>query len=461
MKDVVAIVLAAGLGTRMKSSRQKALHRLAGRPLVAYPVRACLEAGCSRVVIVVGHQAELVKAEITKRFEGAPITFALQEEQMGTAHATLCARAEVASASHCLVINGDLPLLEPATLKGLYETFIASGGIFALCSTVLEDPSGYGRVVRDSNGLALRIVEEQDATPEERLIKEVNVGVYAAEVSYLFETLEAVENKNAKGEFYFTDIVALTRSKGHVVGVYVIRDQEQARQVNDRWDLAKVEGAIYRRKARELMLSGVTIHEPETVMIDADCEIGPDTEIFPSVEIRGPSRIGSSCTIGRGCVLDHVTIGDGVEVRPYCVITDSKIEDDARVGPFAHLRPGSVVGRSAQVGNFVEMKKTVLGAGSKANHLTYLGDCTVGVDVNIGAGTITCNYDGRTKHPTVIEDGAFIGSDVQLVAPVKVGKGAYVGAGTTVTKDVPPDALALSRVPQTNILEYSSRKKRS
>lgn len=458
--DAIAIVLAAGLSTRMKSVRQKSLHLLAGKPLVTYPIRACLEAGVKSVTVVVGHQGNEVCQVVSSAFPEAPITFAEQREQKGTAHAVLCAADAAASAETVLIINGDLPLISPQTLNGLHTSFHASGGVLAIVSAVLENPSGFGRLLRDLHtGQPLRIIEEQDATPEERQVREVNVGVYMARRDHLFRLLQHIDTENVKGEFYLTDIVALTTREGLPVGVYILSDPAEAQQVNDRKDLATVETILYRRKADALMASGVTIHQPQTVLIEWDCEIGPDTEIWPCVELRGKTVIGSGCTIGRGSILTNTVVGDNVEIRPYSIITDSQIEADARVGPFAHIRPNSLVKRGAQVGNFVEMKKTLLGPGSKANHLTYLGDCTVGANVNIGAGTITCNFDGVHKHPTTIEDGAFIGSDTQLVAPVKVGRDAYVGAGTTVTKDVPPRALALSRVPQTHIMEYATRKK--
>lgn len=461
MEKVTAVVLAAGLSTRMKSRRQKALHRIAGRPLVTYPIRTCLEAGVQDVVVVVGHQADQVREVVRAEFPDAPIRFADQPEPRGTAHAVLCAREAVSEAPAVLVLNGDLPLLRPASLQGLETAFHGSGGLFALVSVVLDDATGFGRVVRDAAGWPVRIVEDRDASPEERRIREINLGVYLARTDHLFRVLDQVGTDNAKGEFYFTDVVALLRQEGLPVGVYILPDATEARQVNDRAEMAAAEALLHRRKAEVLMASGVTIHQPDTVMIDWDCDVGPDTEVWPCVEMHDGTRVGSGCVIGRGAVLTRVRIGDGVEVKPYCVMTDAVIEDDAKAGPFSHLRPATVVRRGAHVGNFVEMKKTVLGPGSKANHLTYLGDCTVGENVNIGAGTITCNYDGVHKLPTVIEDGAFIGSDTQLVAPVKVGRDAYVGAGTTVTKDVPPRALALSRVPQTHIMEYSNRKKGS
>lgn len=460
MHETLAIILAAGLGTRMKSRRQKGLHLAAGRPLISYPIQAALEAGVARVALVVGHQADEVEETVRGLFPGAPIEFVLQAEQKGTAHATLCARAAASPFRNVLLINGDLPLLPPASFLDLFQAFHATGGMFALQSAVLPDPAGFGRIVRDLSGAVAAIVEEKDATTDQRALHEVNVGVYAARTDALFSFLEGIGDANAGREFYFTDIVKILRDRGHAVGLHVLPAAEDAMQVNDRPALAEVERLLYLRHARRLMSEGVTIHQPETVMIDLDCRVGPDTEIFPGVEVHGGSRVGGACTLGRGCVLTRMTVGDNVLVKPYCVLSDSVVEDEAQLGPFAHLRPGSVMRRGSHVGNFVEMKKTDLGPGSKANHLTYLGDSTIGARVNVGAGCITCNYDGVNKLPTTIEDGAFIGSDCQLVAPVKVGKDAYVAAGTTVTKEVPPGALAISRVPQTHVMGYAERKRK-
>lgn len=459
MNEVTAIVLAAGLGTRMKSSLHKGLHGLAGRPMLFYPIRAVLEAGVKRVVLVVGHQADEVKETVIGLFPDAEISFVVQEEQLGTAHAALCAKGAVPNDSDVVILNGDLPLLGPASIQGLMDACTAGGGQLALTSALVDNPFGFGRVIRDESGLAAQIVEEKDANPEQREIREINLGVYAARAGHLFAMLDAVGDSNAKKEFYFTDVVELTRKEGHGVGVFVLSEEREARQVNDRAELAHAEASIYQTRVNSLMSEGVTVHQPATVMVDDDCEVGRDTEIGPGVELRGGSRIGVGCTIGRGSVLDNVQVGDGVKILPYSVMTDSVMEDESQAGPFTHLRPMSIMKRGSKVGNFVEMKKSTLGTGSKASHLTYLGDSSVGSGVNIGAGTITCNYDGVHKMPTTIEDGAFIGSDTQLVAPVKVGRDAYVGAGTTVTKDVPDGALALSRVQQTHIMGYALSRK--
>jgi bifunctional UDP-N-acetylglucosamine pyrophosphorylase/glucosamine-1-phosphate N-acetyltransferase len=457
MNDTVAIVLAAGLGTRMKSARQKGLHVAAGRPLVYRPIRAALDAGFAKVVLVVGHQADRVGDAVRGLFPGAPVEFVVQADQRGTAHATLCARPACEGFARVVVINGDLPLLRPASLKALVAALDATGGMFALTSAVLPDAYGFGRIVRDAAGPA-RIVEEKDATPDERALREANVGVYAARADLLFDLLSGVGATNAKREFYFTDVVEILRGRGEAVGVHVLDDPDDCTQVNDRKGLAEVEVLMFRRKAAELMDAGVTVRQPATVAIDDDCTVGPDTELGAGVELHA-TTIGSGCTLGRGVVLTNVRVGDNVTIKPYCVATDSEIGDGCQVGPFAHLRPGSVLKKGAHLGNFVETKKTVVGEGSKANHLSYLGDCTIGAGANIGAGTITCNYDGVNKLPTVIGDRAFIGSDTQLVAPVTVGNDAYVGAGTTVTKDVPDGALATSRVPQEHVPGYTERRR--
>jgi len=461
MENTVALILCAGLGTRMKSSKQKGLHLLGSKPLCVYPVKTALKAGLQRCVVVVGYQGEEVRRVLEENFKEAPLDFVVQSEQRGTAHAVACAFDKVCNFENVIVINGDMPLLRANSLVSLWNAFSVSGGILAILTAVLEDPTGYGRVVRDLEGMPKRIIEEKDATPSERQIKEVNVGVTVARTRHLFKVLERISDNNVKREFYFTDCVRITREDGFPVGTYTLLDNEEAIQVNDRIDLARAEKVLYLRKARELMESGVTIHMPETVMIDEECEVGEDCEIYPEVELRGKTKIGCRTIVGRGCVLTDATVGDDVLIKPYCVASSVVIEDGCQIGPFAHLRAGSVLHRGARIGNFVETKNTVLGAYSKANHLSYLGDCTIGKEVNIGAGTITCNYDGVRKNPTVIEDGAFIGSDTQLVAPVKVGKNAYVGAGTTVTKDVPDGALALSRVQQTHIMGYAERKKQS
>jgi len=452
-----AVILAAGLGTRMKSARAKGLHSAAGMPLIWYPVKAAFDAGVDRVVLVVGHQRDQVRAAVVEMFPDRPIEFVVQERQLGTAHATLCARSAVAGDDRTVFINGDLPLLTADTIRAVIGAFDQSGGQFALLTATVDEPGGFGRIVRDAGGVA-RIVEARDATPEQREIREVNVGVYVASPDRMFERLEGISASKG-GEFYFTDLVSDLRRDGNSVGSWVLRDSFEAAQVNDRVELAQAEARLRARKVRELQLAGVTIHDPESVMIDYDCQAGVDTEIDPCCEIRSGSHVGERCRIGRGTVISNSVIGDGVTVKPYCVFTDSRIDDGCVMGPFCHLRPASHAMAGAHVGNFVELKKTVLGRGSKANHLSYLGDCTIGTGANIGAGTITCNYDGYSKKPTEIGDRAFIGSDTQIVAPCRIGDDAYVAAGTTVVKDVPDGALAISRVEQSHVEGYAERKK--
>jgi bifunctional UDP-N-acetylglucosamine pyrophosphorylase/glucosamine-1-phosphate N-acetyltransferase len=443
---LAAVVLAAGKGTRMRSSRAKVLHPVAGRPLAFYPVRCALEAGASPVVVVVGHQAEAVEASLAAALPGAPLRFAVQAEQLGTAHAVLSARHVLEDhRGRVLILSGDTPLLAAATLDAVVAG-LGGGAALAVATMRPAEPRGYGRIVRDAAGRAVRVVEEKDASPAEKGIGEVNAGLYAAEAAFLWDALRRVGSDNAQREHYLTDLVAMAAAAGGVATVEV--PAEDAAGVNDREDLARAGRVLVRRRASELMRSGVTIEDPERFDCDVAVEVGPDTVVEPGVRLLGATRIGAGCRIGAGSILSGAELGDGVEVRPYTVIEDSRVAQGAILGPFSRLRPGSDIGAGAHVGNFVETKKTRLGKGAKANHLTYLGDADVGAGVNVGAGTITCNYDGEAKHPTRIGEGAFIGSDTILVAPIEVGAGAYVAAGSTLTDPVPPGALALGRARQ-------------
>jgi bifunctional UDP-N-acetylglucosamine pyrophosphorylase/glucosamine-1-phosphate N-acetyltransferase len=343
-----------------------------------------------------------------------------------------------------------VPLLEASTLVRLVDTHQATRAAATVLTTELDDPYGYGRIVRDERQRIARIVEERDASAEERQIQEINSGIYCFALAPIFDALDQLAVDNAQGEYYLTDLVAAYRRQGLPVETLRLESADELRGVNSRVELAELSAVIRARKNRTLMLAGVTIEDPSSTYIDETVSIGPDTVIAPGVSIQGTTVIGSDCRVHAGARLLNVTLGDRVTVLDGSVITDSSIADEASVGPYAHLRPGSTLGQSARVGNFVELKKTTLGPGSKANHLSYLGDATIGTRVNVGAGTITCNYDGTSKHPTVIEDGAFIGSDSQLVAPVRVGKGAYVAAGSTITEDVPEDGLGIARGRQVN-----------
>jgi bifunctional UDP-N-acetylglucosamine pyrophosphorylase/glucosamine-1-phosphate N-acetyltransferase len=446
LKELAVIVLAAGLGTRMKSSLAKVLHPLAGRPMLLHTLDNVLAIKPEKTVTVLGHQAERASAILP---DG--ITIALQKDQLGTAHAALAGLEKLGGfEGMLLLVSGDTPLLGPDTLKGFIGTHEMAGAAVSILTAHLDDPTGYGRIVRDGWGNVVRIVEEKDATPEEKALKEINTGTYCFDIKALESALQKVRADNAQNEFYLTDVVAIANDDGEKVVAVPAGNPEEALGINSRSDLARADRIIRLRINERLMAAGVGMIDPDTTYIDGSVSIGRDTVVYPGNHITGDTTIGEGCTLMPGCIIDKSTIGDGVKIKPYSVLDRAIIEQGAAIGPFAHLRPGSVVGTDARVGNFVELKKTVLGRGTKASHLSYLGDSVIGDDVNIGAGTITCNYDGYNKFQTVIGDGTFVGSDTQFVAPVTVGKGAVIAAGTTVTKDVPDDALAISRSPQTN-----------
>ncbi|HUK66925.1 MAG TPA: bifunctional UDP-N-acetylglucosamine diphosphorylase/glucosamine-1-phosphate N-acetyltransferase GlmU [Anaeromyxobacteraceae bacterium] len=442
---VAAIVLAAGKGTRMKTRRAKVLHEVCGRPLAYYPVKRALEVGANPVVVVVGHQGAEVEAALRTHLEGAPLRFVLQKEQLGTAHAVLAARPVLRGFSGLvLILSGDTPLLTTSALRAVIDRRGRAALRFA--TMTLENPTGYGRVVHAPHGGPALVVEEKDATMEERSIKEVNAGLYCAEAAFLWKTLALVGTKNVQREFYLTDLVALAAEGPGAAAVRV--SPVEAAGVNDQEELSLAVRAMTRHMALAFMKSGVTLEDPERFDCDEGVTVGFDTVIEPSVRLRGATQVGSGCRIGQGSILKDALIADGVTVNPYCVVDSAAVQRGAVIGPFTRLRPGTEVGEEVHLGNFVELKKTRMGKGSKANHLTYLGDATVGEKVNVGCGTVTCNYDGEQKHPTRIGDRAFIGSDAILVAPIRIGAGAYVAAGSTLTDDVPAGALALGRARQ-------------
>jgi bifunctional UDP-N-acetylglucosamine pyrophosphorylase/glucosamine-1-phosphate N-acetyltransferase len=440
----------------MKSTLPKILHHVAGRAMVDRVLAAAAALQPSTVTLVVGHKADAVRAHLADRDQ---VGFAVQEPQLGTAHALQQAEASLAGRTGVLVLlSGDVPLLTSDTLVRLLGAHTASGAAATVVTAELERPYGYGRIVR-TDGQVARIVEERDASPAERQIREINSGIYAFELGPLWDALRGIASQNAQGEFYLTDLVSVYRRRGLRVESLLIANPDEIRGVNSRTELAEVSRLVRQTKNEELMAAGVTLVDPATTYIDADVQIGQDTIVHPGVVIEGPSRIGAACEIQAHVRIVDSALGDRVQVNSFSLIAGSTIGDAASIGPFAHIRPESVVGAGARVGNFVELKKTTLGAGSKANHLSYLGDATIGDGVNIGAGTITCNYDGERKSKTVIEDGAFIGSDSQLVAPVRIGKGAFVAAGSSIVTDVPAGALGIARGRQMNIEGWVNQRK--
>jgi len=436
----------------MKSRRSKVLFTVAGRPLIAWAVDHAREAGAKRIVTVVGHQMDDVRATLEERYGEEAPTIAVQDPPRGTGHAVQCAVSTLEGESDdqiVVIVTGDAPLFGSDRISELNRACAESTAKLALVSTTAPRPMPYGRLVRDGDGRLARIVEETDASESERAIAELNAGFYAIRLGDLRRDIAALEDDNAQGELYLTDLAAAAHARGGAAVVSAAWDEVAG--INDRADLAAVEAAARRNIATELLAAGVSFAAPEQTFVDADVlAIEPDVWLGPGVCIRGKCRIGRGTRIDAGCVLENCVVGEDVWIKPHSVLTETVVGNSVHVGPFAHCRPGTKIDEDARVGNFVETKKAHLMAGAKANHLAYLGDASIGARANVGAGTITCNYDGFGKYKTTIEAGAFIGSDSQLVAPVTVGKGAYVASGTTVTKDVPRGALALSRVKQIN-----------
>lgn len=460
-----AIILAAGKGTRMRSRLVKVLHPFLGRPMVLHAVDAAFRAGAERVVTVVGHQGENVRAAIDKAFAGWNLGYAEQAEQKGTGHAVMCGMEAVGDASSVLVIYGDTPLLTPQTLSKMLTNHRQSGATMTVAAFENPNPTGYGRIVRERHadggpGRVVGIVEEADASDEQRRLTEVNAGMCVVKTEALTGALSRLTPHNKQGELYLTDVVADLAGRGDKVEVFLMADAIEASGINTRLQLATLEEVALTRMRTRWMDRGVSMQDPGSIRIDADVDIGEDTLLGPNVQLLGKTRIGAGCRIDAGAIVDGCELGDFVHIKAYSVVTGSRLATRTEVGPFAHLRPGTELGEKAKVGNFVETKKAKFGAGSKASHLSYLGDCELGREVNVGAGTITCNYDGVDKHQTVIGDHAFIGSDTQLVAPVVVGRYATIGAGTTVTKDVPEGALAVSRSEQRHFEGYYERRRK-
>jgi bifunctional UDP-N-acetylglucosamine pyrophosphorylase/glucosamine-1-phosphate N-acetyltransferase len=457
MPDIHLVVLAAGKGTRMKSAEPKVLHRAGDFSLIEHVLRAAASLSPSTITVVVGHLAERVRGVLAKRLG---LRFALQEPQLGTGHALLQAEPHLAGASGTVVLlSGDVPLLRPATLEALVATHERTGAAATVLTARVADPAGYGRIVREDGRIAA-IVEHKDATAAQRAIDEINSGIYAFALDPLFDALRTIGSTNAQGEYYLPDLVRIYRARGLRVETVLLEDSREILGVNSRRELADVTAILKTTRNEELMAAGVSIVDPSSTWIGPDVVVGRDTVIHPNVYLEGTTRVGERCEINASVRIVDSTLEDGVVVNNFCVIRESHVRAGAQIGPFAHIRPQSDVGEGAHVGNFTELKKTTLGKGSKANHLSYLGDATIGEKVNVGAGTITCNYDGTHKHPTVIEDGAFIGSDSQLVAPVRVGKGAYVAAGSSIVEDVPAGALGIARGKQVNKSGWVEKKKK-
>jgi bifunctional UDP-N-acetylglucosamine pyrophosphorylase/glucosamine-1-phosphate N-acetyltransferase len=453
---ITVVILAAGLGTRMKSKKPKVLHEAGGLPLVDHVVRTALEvAPPERVIIVVGQQGEAVRAVLQER----GVRFVTQAEQKGTADALKACRGTAPETGLIVVLYGDCPLLGASTLRALIAEHERGGAAATLITTVLEDPTGYGRVLRDRSGDLEAIVEQKAASPEELAVREINSGIYCFQAAPLWKHIGEIRPDNPAREYYLTDIAAILRRAGLRVRPFRMEDSSELLGINTRAELAAVDRILRERKTRQLLLDGVTIEKPETVSIDAGVRIGMDTVIEPFARILGCTEIGADCRVGACSIVRNSKLGDGAEVAAFTIVEDSELEAGAQVGPYARIRMHAHIGRDARVGNFVEIKKSSLGAKTKSMHLAYLGDATIGERVNVGAGTITCNYDGVKKHPTKVGDGCFIGSNSTLVAPLELGAGSYVGAGSVITKPVPPDALAVGRAHQVTKEGWAKRRR--
>lgn len=438
------VILAAGLGTRMKSKQAKVLHRAGGLTLVEHVVRTAKALNPDRVITVIGHQADKVRVVL----QPYGVDFALQTEQKGTGHALASCREQAAGDGLLMVLYGDCPLLRAETLRQFLDQHKASGRAASVITTDLDDPTGYGRILLDGEGQVAAIVEQKAATPEQLAIRTINSGIYCFDAELLWRHIGEIEPNNPAREYYLTDIVEIFRRAGHSVAPFDVPDENELLGINTRVELAQVDRIFRDRKVRQLMLDGVTIERPETVTIDPDVTVGPDSVIGPFAQLLGTTAIGENCRVGACSIVENSQLADTVEIAAFTIVADSRIETGARVGPYARLRMHNHVEAGVQIGNFVELKKTHMGAGAKAQHLAYLGDSEIGSKSNIGAGTITCNYDGVHKHKTHIGKGAFIGSNSTLVAPVTIGDGSYVGAASVITKEVPDDSLAIGRAHQ-------------
>lgn len=455
--NIGAIILAAGQGIRMKSELPKVMHEVAFKPMISYPVEIAIQAKCYPVVVVTGYKREVVENYLSKEY-GKEVKFVFQEKQLGTADAVKCGKEALKDVEAVLILYGDVPLLKKETILALIDSFNKNAPLISMIVTEAKNPTGYGRIIRNKDGKIIKVTEDKDCTLEEKEITEVNPGIYVVDREFLFSNLDKIENENTQREFYLTDLIELASKLKDIV--WIQEEFSYVQGVNTRAELELANKIMFNRINNRFMKEGVTFIDASTTYISGEViEIGRDTTIEPLVIIKGKSKIGQNVYIEQGVRIENSTIEDNVHIKAYSVIEGSIIKEGAEIGPMAHLRPGSIVGIKAKIGNFVELKNTVIGEKSKANHLSYLGDGIIGNNVNIGAGTIFCNYDGFGKYQTIIENDAFIGSDSQLVAPVKVGEGAYIATGSTITEDVPPHSLAIARSRQVSKQGYATKLK--
>lgn len=449
MSSLVAVILAAGKGTRMKSALPKVLHRLGGKPMIRFVLNAAETAGAKRRIVVAGFKADMVEAELANDAE-----IVLQHEQLGTGHAVMQTKRALDNfEGTVMVLCGDTPLLTAATLKNLYAQHKAAAAQATVLTAIMTDPTGYGRVIRDADGNVIKIVEQKDASPSELVVNEINTGIYCFEKKNLFDALAEVDCKNKQGEYYLTDVIEKIKQKGGKVGACAAGDWHETLGVNSRIQLSQAEKILRLRKLEELMDNGVTIMDPDSTFIDQEVTVGQDTVLYPFTWLEGTSHIGANCEIGPNCRLTNTLVGDNTTIH-FTYAHDCQVGGKVNIGPFVHLRPNTILRDEVKVGNFVEVKNSTVGTGSKLPHLSYIGDTDMGSNVNIGCGTITVNYDGVKKHRTKIGDKAFIGCNSNLVAPVTVNDNAYIAAGSTITRDVPANALGVGRSRQNNIEDW-------
>lgn len=453
---LACVVMAAGKGVRMRSAVPKVLHEVQGRPMLEWVLMRARALEPERIAVVIGAGADAIRDRMSEWDD--EVDWVMQEEQLGTGHAVAQTRSVCeAEGRQVLILSGDVPLLTEDTLRAFRDAHEASEACLSLLGTTVDDPTGYGRVLRDAENRLLRVVEHRDANEAERAVKEINTGIYLVDATSLYRALDGVGNENDQGEYYLPDVVPILQGEGASTQAVVLGQAEEFLGVNDRQQLARVAELMRERTARSLMAGGVTLQDPRTTYVDEGVEVGRDTVLEPNVVLSGQTRVGACCVIGFGSVLRDVILADGVTLAPYTVAEGASVESGASVGPFSRLRTGAQLGPNTRVGNFVEIKKSRLGEGSKASHLAYIGDATIGAGCNIGAGTITCNYDGINKNPTVLGDEVFIGSNATLVAPCTVGDRGYVAAGSTVNMEVPGGALAIGRARQVNKEGYRDR----